>query len=246
MAVREEVQAVILKAGILALENACGEITRDDVQRLHRNLKERIPQYTGRYPLIDLRNVVQETADAISSAPSAKAATCTAINRKSDKPDAGFWDEAENKPGTPIEGRWGSAIRESADNATEEYFGKARGFFKNGNPLRGTEYLRSGIVCSIAAVAALRQWPHADADDDLNAVVALGAGKLPENDRQIYELLNSASEDGRALNSAFAAAMGQPDNIRAGMFYDSATGSDEDAVLFAERTVELIKRITGE
>ena len=39
--------------------------------------------------------------------------------------------------------------------------------------------------------------------------------------------------------SAFAASMGRPDSVKFGLFYDSQDGSDEDAIRFAERTIEL-------
>ena len=80
---------------------------------------------------------------------------------------------------------------------------------------------------------------HADRDDDLNAVVALATGTLPQEAGQIYELLSTAPGQGQSLNSAFAVAMGQPDVAKDGFFYDSSRGYDEDAMSFAKRTVEL-------
>ena len=59
--------------------------------------------------------------------------------------------------------------------------------------MQATEHLCSGIICSIAAIAASKGWPHADRDDDLNAVVALATGTLPQEAGQIYELLSTAS-----------------------------------------------------
>ena len=73
--------------------------------------------------------------------------------------------------------------------------------------------------------------PHADRDDDLNAVVALATGTLPQEAGQIHELLSTAPGQGQSLNSAFAVGMGQPDVAKDGFFYDSSRGYDEDAIL---------------
>ena len=84
---------------------------------------------------------------------------------------------------------------------------------------------------------------HADRDDDLNAVVALATGTLPQDAGQIYELLSTAPGQGQSLNSTFAVAMGQPDVAKDGFFYDSSRGYDEDAMSFAKRTVELANQL---
>ena len=82
---------------------------------------------------------------------------------------------------------------------------------------------------------------HADRDDDLNAVVALATGTLPQEAGQIYELLSTAPGQGQSLNSGFAVAMGQPDVAKDGFFYDSSRGYDEDAMSFAKRTVDTVE-----
>ena len=70
----------------------------------------------------------------------------------------------------------------------------------------------------------------------------LATGILPAEDDDIYQLLMSASEPGLDLNSAFAAAMGQPYSVNTGFFYDPITGPD-DAMLFARQAVELANQL---
>ena len=131
----------------------------------------------------------------------------------------------------PIRDRFPQAIKESAEEATREYFQKGATCFEEGQHVQATEHLCRSIICSIAAIAASKGWPHADRDDDLNAVVALATGTLPQEAGQIHELLSTTPGQGQSLNSAFAVAMGQPDVAKDGFFYDSSRGYDEDAIL---------------
>ena len=85
-------------------------------------------------------------------------------------------------------------------------------------------------------------WPHRDPDDDLKAVVGLATGSLPAEGESIYKLLQSASQQGQDLNSAFAAAMGQPEAVRTGAYDDAGRTSDE-AMLFAKTTVKLADQL---
>ena len=109
--------------------------------------------------------------------------------------------------------------------------------------MEATEHLCDGIICSIAAIAAQQGWPHQDREDFTRAVIALSTARgLPQEGSNIYELLQSASEQGQDLNSAFAAAMGQPNAVRNGFFYDG----EEDAMFFATRTVDLARQLASE
>ena len=54
---------------------------------------------------------------------------------------------------------------------------------------------------------------------------------------------STASGQGQSLNSAFAAAIGQPDVAKDGFFYNSSRGYEEDAMSFAKRTVELANQL---
>ena len=83
-------------------------------------------------------------------------------------------------------------------------------------------------------------WPHRDRDNDLGVVVGLAIGHLPADGESIYKLLQSASEEGQDLNSAFAAAMGQPADVRSGAF-DDAGRIPAEAMYFA-RTAAMLCR----
>ena len=146
---------------------------------------------------------------------------------------------------SPIANEWRTAIDEAAAQAVYEHFRAAEQLFAKGQPLPATECLTNAITCSIAAIAARKGWPHSSDADIANAVTLLAAGKMPDETTDLYELMQSASEQGQDLLSAFVAVMGQPDSVRFGLFYNSADGSDEDARRFAEDTVELANRIAG-
>ena len=59
-------------------------------------------------------------------------------------------------------------------------------------------------------------------------------------------MLESASEQGQDLNSAFAASMGQPNAVGNKLFYDAEMGYNDDALFFAARTIELANELAGE
>ena len=111
--------------------------------------------------------------------------------------------------------------------------------------MQATEHLCSAIVCSVTAIAALQGWPHRDRDDDLRVVTGLATGSLPTEGESIYKLLQSASQQGQDLNSAFAAAMGQPADVRNGA-YDEAGRTPDEAMLFARKAVELANQLGSE
>ena len=238
MTVRNEIQEVVLRAACRVLENTRGHLSPTDVQKLRANLEARIPMYTNHYPILGLLNQIEATADA---GHGATLATNAAINRQPGEPNLG-WDERLGKFRTPMSDQWRQAIQESAAEATQEHFHNASIFFKQGARAQATEHLCSGIICSIAAIAALMGWPHRDPDDDLRVVVGLATGSLPAEGESIYKLLQSASQQGQDLNSAFAAAMGQPEDVRTGAYDDAGRTSDE-AMLFAMTTVKLADQL---
>lgn len=238
MTVRNEIQEVVLRAACRVLENTRGDLSPTETKRLRANLEARIPLYTGRYPILGLLDRIQSAADA---GHSATVATNTAINRQPGEPNLG-WDESLGKFRTPISDQWRQAIQESAAETTQEHFHNARISFEQGERAQATEHLCSGIICSIAAIAALMGWPHRDQDDDLRVMVGLATGSLPVEGESIYKLLQSASQQGQDLNSAFAAAMGQPADVRTGA-YDEAGRTPEEAMLFARTTIELADQL---
>ncbi|MCY4416095.1 MAG: hypothetical protein OXE87_07280 [Chloroflexi bacterium] len=238
MELRDEIKDVILLAAQRILRNTIGDLSEADEARLRDNLEGRIPRYAERYPILGLLNELEAVADA---GHAATVATNTAIKGQRGIPNLG-WDDETGKFSTPITDQWTDAIRESAAEATEAYFHKASTYFENNQREQATECLCSAIICSIAATAALLGWPHRDRDDDLRTVVALATGSLPAEGESVYKLLLSASQQGQDLNSAFAAAMGQPDAGQTGAYQDAGRTNDE-AFMFARTAVTLADQL---
>ena len=240
MELRDEIKDVILLAAQRVLRNTIGDLSAADEARLRANLEGRIPLYTERYPILGLLNELDAVAVA-DAGHAAAVATNAAIKRQRGIPNLG-WDDETGKFRTPITDQWTNAIRDSAAEAAEAYFHKASTYFEKNQREQATECLCSAIICSIAATAALLGWPHRDRDDDLRTVVALATGSLPAEGESVYKLLQSASQQGQDLNSAFAAAMGQPDAVRTGAYQDAGRTNDE-AFLFARTAVTLADQL---
>lgn len=239
MELRNEIKDVILLAAQRAISNTTGDFSAADEARLRANLEARIPLYTERYPILGLLNELDAVADA---GHASAVATDTAIKRQRRIPNLG-WDDDLGKFRTPLSDQWANAIRESAAEASEEYFRKASTYFEENQHEQATECLCSAIICSIAATAALLGWPHRDRDDDLKTVVALATGSLPAEGESVYRLLQSASQEGQDLNSAFAAAIGQPDAVRTGAYQEAGRTNDE-AFLFARTAIILADQLS--
>ena len=238
MAIRNEIKDLILAAARRILQNENGDLSPTDEDRLRAYLDARTPLYTGRYPILGLLNELEAMADA---GHGAAVVANAAIKRKRGMQNLG-WDDELGQFRTPITDQWRQAIQESAAEATQEYFQQATVYFDAGQSEQATESLCSAIACSIAATAALLGWPHRDKDDDLRVVVGLGTGAFPPEGASIYKLLQSASEQGQDLNSAFAAAMGQPTAVRTGA-YDDAGRTSAEAFLFARTAVDLADQL---
>ena len=238
MAIRNEIKDLILAAARRVLQNENGSLSPTDEEKLRANLDARIPLYAGRYPILGILNELETMADA---GHGAAVVTNAAIKRQRGMRNLG-WDDELGRFRTPITHQWRQAIQESAEESTQEYFRQAAVYFDAGQREQATESLCSAIVCSIAATAALLGWPHQDRDDDLRVVVGLGTGAFPPEGASIYKLLQSASEQGQDLNSAFAAAMGQPEAVRTGD-YDDAGRTSEEAFLFARTAVDLADQL---
>lgn len=235
MQVRDEILEVVCGAVCRTLANWREGTSSGGAERLFSRLEGSPLVYTGRYPILGLLQEIQSTAHASSGAAST---TNAGINGQPEGPILG-WDEHLGEFTTPMSREWAQAIKSSASDATRRHFRNATSCFEEDKALQGAEHLASGVICSIAAIAALRGWPHADRGDDLNAVVGLATGRLPQDADEVYTLLQTAPAEGQRLNSAYAAAMGQPDEIRYGLFYDGAADYDKDAMRFAQRAVEL-------
>ncbi len=238
MVLRKEIKDVVLLAAQRVISNTTGPLSADDEATLRANLEARIPQYTERYPILGLLNELDALTDA---GHAAAVATNSVIQRQHPTRNFG-WDDELGKFHTPITDQWTNAIRESATETAEEYFRKASAHFEENQQEQATECLCSAVICSIAATAALLGWPHRDSDDDLRNVIALATGSLPTEGESVYKLLQSASQQGQDLNSAFAAAMGQPDAVRTGA-YQEAERTNDEAFLFARTAVTLADQL---
>ena len=231
---RNEIKDVILLAAKRVLRNTTGGLSAGDQAKLITNLEGRIPLYTGRFPILGLLNELDAVAQ---SGHAAAVASNAAIKQQRGLSNLG-WDDELGEFRTPIADQWTDAIREGAGQAAEDYFSQASSYFEQNQREQATERLCSAIICSIAATAALLGWPHRDRDDDLRTVVGLATGSLPAEGESVYKLLQSGSEQGQDLNSAFAAAMGQPEAVRAGAYQEAGRTNDE-AFMFARTAVAL-------
>ena len=239
MELRNEIKDVILLAAQRVLSKTTGSFSEADEATLEANFEGRTAHYNKRFPILDLLDELEAASD---TGTAAAVATNVAMKRQRGIPNLG-WDEELKTFRTPISDQWANAIQESAAEAAEKYFHKASTYFEKNQPEQATECLCSAIICSIAAIAALLGWPHRDRDDDIRTVVALANGSLPEEAESIYKLLQSASQQGQDLNSAFAAAMGQPDAVRNGAYQEAGRTKDE-AVLFARTAVTLAEQLS--
>ena len=237
MPVRNEIKEVFSNAGHRVLAQTTANQSEAETKKLLADFSTQIDQYDGRYPIPDLLSELEEAARQTF-----KTTVPTNAHLWSTQAQAPTATSNDDSLCRPIADHWVDAIAESAKNATEEHFQQATDCFSQGDALQATQHLCSAIVCSITAIAAQRGWPHSDKDDDLNAVVGLATGILPAEDDDIYQLLMSASEPGLDLNSAFAAAMGQPYSVNTGFFCDPITDPD-DAMLFARQAVELANQL---
>ena len=221
--IRPEIRDMVLDAGASAVK-ASGET--NETEKLVASFEPMTRVYGGRYPVTDLLTEMQ-------------AATEKHLNRKPGH-------NSSDHPNHHQHRLWKEAIRHAADQATERHFKKAKARFAEGMDSEAAEELCSAINCQVAAIAAERGWPHRTLDDIDNAVTALCTGKLPQDGDSIRDLLESASEMGDELNSAFAAARGQPSKATDRLFHEDSKEYREAATFFAERTIELANLLAGE
>lgn len=142
----------------------------------------------------------------------------------------------------PIHSAWQAPFLEATRSASAQFFENARRQFAQGNYLSATEDLCSAVSCSVIGHAAVRGWPHANTDDDLNAVFGLALGQLPQDDQPLYQQLECLSDTGHALNSNYAATMGMPDAVRHKYFQEN--GYTPSMVMsFAKTAIDLADQL---
>ena len=77
MAVRNEIKELFLRAACRVFETTREELSPTEKDSLRANLEARIPLYADRYPILDLVNQFEATADAGHAATVATNATLT-------------------------------------------------------------------------------------------------------------------------------------------------------------------------
>ena len=235
---RPEIRKLAMETARAALEKTAGPLNEEEKRTLLTTLDDRIHHYTGRYPLLDTTNELQA---AINAAHSAAVATHKSTgHRSTDGRPRTDWTDA------PITQDWHQAVQETADWLREAYFQRARTRFAEGLEKEATEELSRAIICSIATIAARMGWPHQTDEDIQAAVTALATGTYREEHEDLFEVIRSTSEQGQDLSSAFAAATGQPHAATDKLYYDSERGYNEDALMFADRTIELAYQLAVE
>ena len=138
----------------------------------------------------------------------------------------------------PLDTNWHAPFLDAVRDASEHYFIDAARQFELGDFLSATEDLCSAVNCAVMGQAAIHGWPHADGKDDLNTIVALATGNLPQDLDEAVKLLENSPDEGHALNSSHAATMGMPDAIRFGHFDENGYTPDL-ATSFARKAVQL-------
>ena len=157
-------------------------------------------------------------------------------------PAAACLDYLNDTAPAPIHTAWQAPFLEATRSTSAQYFENALLQFARGNYLSATEDLCSAVSCSVIGHAAVRGWPHANTDDDLNAVFGLALGQLPQDDQPLYQQLECLSDTGHALNSNYAATMGMPDAVRQKYFQENGY-TPSMAMFFAKNAIDLADQL---
>ena len=218
------IEKVIERVALSFLKSisAAGEPPRR-AEDLEKNFLARWPSEESRFPMNDAMKAARLAAIVSGERLSAEA------------------DQVKGGWRTSSADAWGKVV----DDTVDAYFEIAQGSFRNTSPLGGTEALTDAVRMALVYIAATQGWPHST-DDDLYRVgtaLATGGG-FPGDDENLYELQKGASEEGIDLCSSLAASMGRPDAVRFGLYSDSPHGPENDATLFARRTIDLAKRLS--
>ena len=191
------------------------------MEKLKKNFYARWPSEGSKFPM----------NDAMLAARNAVIA--------SKEPVRSGWNEEEGTWKTPIADAWDEVVAETV----AQYFDKAWKSFDRGDSLEGTEILTDAVRAALGYIAATREWPHGTQGELYNVAEGLATGSLPKEDDNWWEYPDTATDEGAEFRSFFAASMGRPSSVKFGLFYDSQDGSDEEAVMFARRAIELARRL---
>ena len=115
---------------------------------------------------------------------------------------------------------WRAPLLEAVEDAGETYFAAAQQDFDVRDIVSGAVNLFRAVNCAIIGQAAIRGWPHADADADVNTVVGLASGHLPTSIPEFNEIIDAMPDHQLDLNSAYSATAAVLDVARHGYFHD--------------------------
>ncbi len=136
---------------------------------------------------------------------------------------------------------WRSPLLEAVEDAGETYFAAAQQDFDLQDITAGAINLFRAVNCAIIGQAAIRGWPHADADADINTIVGLASGKLPTSVPEFNEIIDAMPDYQLDLNSAYGATAAVLDAARHGYFH--AFGyTPEQATEMARHAFGLVSR----
>ena len=139
---------------------------------------------------------------------------------------------------------WRGPLLEAVEDAGETYFATAQQDFDVQDIASGAINLLRAVNCAIIGQAAIRGWPHADADADINTIVGLASGQLPTSIPEFNVIIDAMPDHQLDLNSAYGATSAVLDAARHGYFH--ALGyTPERATEMARHAFELVAR-TGE
>ena len=139
---------------------------------------------------------------------------------------------------------WKAPLLEAVDGAGETYFAAAQQDFDVQDIVSGAINLSRAVNCAIIGQAALRGWPHADADADINTIVGLASGQLPTSITEFNEIIDAMPDHQLDLNSAYSATAAVLDVARHGYFHDFGY-TPERATEIARHAFGMVSR-TGE
>ena len=236
MQIRKEIRDIFVSAVLQVLGETYGPVSNEDAEEIADYLADSMPEHAVGDPIPRFIVELERAAELGQVATIKKAAQSRrgrVVEGTANPEDyRGLWEAA------PLTHRLIQVIGNAAKAATKRYFAQATYHFEEGQKLLATESLCSAIICSIAASATQLGWPYQDREDDHRVMIGLATGSFPTESTNIYKMLQSASQQGQDLNSAFAAAMGQPDAMRSGAYEDAGRTAD-DAITFAETVVKL-------
>lgn len=136
---------------------------------------------------------------------------------------------------------WLGPLLGAVADAGESYFSAAQQDFDAQDIVSGAANLSLAVNCAIIGQAAIRGWPHADADADINTIVGLASGRLPTSITEFNDIIDAMPDHQLDLNSAYSATAAVLDVARYGYFHDFGY-TPERATKMARHAFEMVSR----